>query len=220
MDPLNAVEARILGSLMEKGITAPDYYPQTLNALVNACNQSSNRDPVVAYGEADVLRGLDLLREKKLAFMFQGAQSRVAKFGHRVEESLELARPEASVLCVLLLRGHQTVGEIRLRTARMHEFASLDATEAALNALIARLPSPLAVRLPRQAGMKEQRYAHLLSGEVAVRAPAAEPDPEPALPAVSRETERLERLEGESAALRAEVAELRRQLEGLRRQLL
>jgi uncharacterized protein len=214
MDPLNAVEARILGSLIEKDITTPDYYPQTLNALVNACNQSTNRDPVVAYGEADVVRGLDLLREKKLAFMFQGADSRVAKFGHRVAETLELARPETAVLCVLLLRGPQTVGEIRGRTGRMHEFASLEETEDCLNALAARTPEALAVRLPRQAGMKEQRFAHLLSGEVA--APAAAPVAEaPARP----DNDRLAKLEGESAALRAEVAELRGQLAELRKLL-
>jgi uncharacterized protein len=219
MDPLNAVEARILGSLIEKDITTPDYYPQTLNALVNACNQSSNRDPVVAYGEADVVRGLDLLREKRLAFMFQGADSRVAKFGHRVAETLELARPETAVLCVLLLRGPQTVGEIRGRTARMHEFASLEETEGSLNALAARAPEPLAVKLPRQAGMKEQRYAHLLSGAVQVPSPAPAQAAEPAAPAAHPGEDRLAKLEGESAALRAEVAELSRQLAELRRQL-
>src|SRR5665213_264121 len=212
MDPLNAVEARILGSLIEKDITTPDYYPQTLNALVNACNQSNNRDPVVAFGEADVVRGLDLLREKKLAFMFQGADSRVAKFGHRVAESLELARPETAVLCVLLLRGPQTVGEIRGRTARMHEFASLEETEASLNGLIGRAPEALVVKLPRQAGMKEQRFAHLLSGEVAAR--AAAPIPEPA---ASPHEDRLAKLEGEAAALRSEVAELRGQVAELRK---
>jgi uncharacterized protein len=219
MDPLNAVEVRILGSLIEKDITTPDYYPQTLNALVNACNQSNNRDPVVAYGEGDVTRGLDLLREKKLAFMFQGADSRVAKFGHRVAESLELARPETAVLCVLLLRGPQTVGEIRGRTARMHEFASLEETEASLGALIARTPEPLAVKLPRQAGMKEQRYAHLLSGEVQVASPVTAQAPEAAAAVTGAGEERLAKLEGESAALRAEVAELRRQLSELRSQL-
>jgi uncharacterized protein len=219
MDPLNAAEARILGALIEKDITTPDYYPLTLNSLTNACNQSSNRDPVVAYGEADVVRGLDLLREKKLAFMFQGADSRVAKFGHRIAESLELARPETAVLCVLLLRGPQTVGEIRGRTARMHEFASLEETEASLNTLAARAPEPLAVKLPRQAGMKEQRYAHLLSGDVPVPSPSAAPVPASAAPAARPGDERLAKLESEAAAIRSEVAELRQQLADLRRQL-
>jgi uncharacterized protein YceH (UPF0502 family) len=216
MEPLNAVEARILGCLIEKDITTPDYYPLTLNSLANACNQSNNRDPVMALGEDAVTRGLDLLREKKLAFMIQKAESRVAKFGHRVAESLELARPETAVLCVLLLRGPQTVGEIRGRTARMHEFASLEETEASLTALAARTPEALAVKLPRQAGMKEQRYAQLLSGEVQVPSPLAPAQIEAAAPAPSAGDERLAKLEGEAAAIRADVAELRRQLDELR----
>jgi uncharacterized protein YceH (UPF0502 family) len=215
MDPLDAVEVRVLGSLVEKDITTPDYYPLTLNALVNACNQSSNRDPVVAYGEGDVVRGLDRLREKKLAFMFQGADSRVAKFGHRIAESLELARPETAVLCVLLLRGAQTPGEIRGRTGRMHEFASLEEVEASLNALIARMPEALAARLPRQPGTKELRYAHLLSGAVASAAPEEAPRRAPP----SAEDDRLLKLEREAAALRTEVAELRREVADLRSSL-
>jgi uncharacterized protein YceH (UPF0502 family) len=215
MDPLDAVEVRVLGSLVEKDITTPDYYPLTLNALVNACNQSSNRDPVVAYGEGDVVRGLDRLREKKLAFMFQGADSRVAKFGHRIAESLELARPETAVLCVLLLRGAQTPGEIRGRTGRMHEFASLEEVEASLNALIARMPEALAARLPRQPGTKELRYAHLLSGAVASAAPEDAPRRAPP----SAEDDRLLKLEREAAALRTEVAELRREVADLRSSL-
>jgi uncharacterized protein YceH (UPF0502 family) len=215
MEPLSAVETRILGSLIEKDITTPDYYPLTLNSLTNACNQSSNRDPVVSYGEAEIMRGLDLLRDKKLAFVFQGADSRVAKFGHRIAESFELARPETAVLCVLLLRGPQTPGEIRGRTGRMHEFPSLEDTEASLGALIARSPDPLAARLARQPGMKEQRYAHLLSGDVPVQAPEAAPPGLPALP----EESRLSKLENETASLRAEVAELRQQLTDLRKQL-
>ena len=219
MDLLNAVEARVLGSLIEKDITTPDYYPLTLNALTNACNQSNNRDPVMALGEDAVTRGLDLLREKKLAFMFQGAESRVAKFGHRVAESLELALPETAVLCVLLLRGPQTVGEIRGRTARMHEFASLDETEASLTALAARTPEALAVKLPRQAGMKEQRYAHLLSGEVQVPSPLTPIQTEAAPPAPRAGDERQAKLEGEAAAIRADVEELRRELAELRKLL-
>jgi uncharacterized protein YceH (UPF0502 family) len=219
MDPLNAVEARVLGSLVEKDITTPDYYPMTLNALTNACNQSSNRDPVVAYGEADIVRGLDLLREKKLAFMFEGAESRVAKFGHRVGESLELARPETAVLCVLLLRGPQTPGEIRGRTGRMHEFPDLEAVEASLGALIARSPSPLVVKLPRRAGMKEQRYAHLLSGEVALPSPEGKSAPGMAAAPSPPGDDRVDRLERETSSLRSEVAELRQQLAELRGQL-
>src|SRR5580658_6860498 len=215
MDLLNAVEARILGSLIEKDITTPDYYPLTLNSLTNACNQSNNREPVMVLGEDAVTRGLDLLREKKLAFMFQGADSRVAKFGHRIAESLELARPETAVLCVLLLRGAQTPGEIRGRTGRMHEFASLEEVEASLNALIARMPEALAARLPRQPGTKELRYAHLLSGAVASAAPEEAPRRAPP----SAEDDRLLKLEREAAALRTEVAELRREVADLRSSL-
>jgi uncharacterized protein len=217
MDSLNAVEARILGSLIEKDITTPDYYPLTLNALTNACNQSSNREPVVSFGEADVTRGLDGLREKKLAFMFQGADSRVAKFGHRIAETFELARPETSILCVLLLRGAQTPGEIRGRTGRMHEFPSLEATEASLQALIERSPQPLAARLPRQPGMKEQRYAHLLSGEPSLPAPTAVA-PEPPTAALP-ENGRLGNVEQDVIELRAEVADLKQQVAELRKKL-
>jgi uncharacterized protein len=217
MDPLGPVEVRVLGCLIEKDITTPDYYPLTLNALTNACNQSSNRDPVVSYAEHDVVRGLDLLREKKLAFMFQGADSRVAKFGHRIAETFELPRPETAVLCVLLLRGPQTPGELRGRTARMHEFASLGEVEATLNELISRTPAALAVKLPRQPGMKEQRYAHLLSGEVHTSSPASAPGA--AAPAEQAEAGRLARLEGEATALRAEVAALKGEIEELRKLL-
>ena len=183
MDTLNPVEARVLGALVEKDLTTPDYYPLSLNALTNACNQSSNRDPVVSFSEEVVVRGLDSLREKKLAFMFQGADSRVSRYGHRVVESLGLDRPAVAVLCVLLLRGPQTV----------------------------------VAKLPRMAGMKEQRYAHLLSGPVSVEPSAAVPAAEPAVLTVRFENERLEKLEAQSQAMRAEVDDLRRQLTELRK---
>jgi len=217
MNPLSAVEARVLGSLVEKDITTPDYYPMTLKALTNACNQSSNRNPVVSLSERDVELGLDSLREKKLAFMFQGAESRVPKYGHRFPETFGLARPEAAVLCVLMLRGPQTAGGIRGRTGRMHEFASLEEAAATLDALAARAPEPLVARLPRQAGFKEQRYAHLLSGDAP--APAAGEEPAPGRAAAAPEGDRLARLEAEAAALRAEVAELRQLLADLKGQL-
>ena len=216
MDPLSPVEVRVLGSLIEKDITTPDYYPLTLNALTNACNQSSNRDPVVSYAEHDVVRGIDLLREKKLAFMFQGADSRVAKFGHRIAETFELPRPETAVLCVLLLRGPQTPGELRGRTARMHEFASLEEVEVALRELIDRTPVPLAVKLPRQPGMKEPRYAQLLSGEASLPAPVPAQEASPAAPVAQADEGRLASLEAEARAVRGEVAELRREIAELR----
>ena len=217
MDTLNPVEARVLGALVEKDLTTPDYYPLSLNALTNACNQSSNRDPVVSFSEEVVVRGLDSLREKKLAFMFQGADSRVSRYGHRVVESLGLDRPAVAVLCVLLLRWPQTVGEVRTRTSRMHEFQGLEETEACLALLASRPMDPLVAKLPRMAGMKEQRYAHLLSGPVSVEPSAAVPAAEPAVLTVRFENERLEKLEAQSQAMRAEVDDLRRQLTELRK---
>ena len=212
--PLGPAEVRVLGSLVEKDITTPDYYPLTLNALTNACNQSSNRDPVVSYSEQEVTRALDALRERRLAYMFQGAESRVPKFGHRVAESLELDRTGTSVLCVLMLRGPQTAGEVRARTGRMHEFASLAEAEAALEALCSRPAGALAARLPRRRGTKEQRYAHLLGGPVEQGAPgeAAAQEPAQARP----DDGRVARLEGEVEGLRREVAELRREVSELR----
>jgi uncharacterized protein YceH (UPF0502 family) len=215
---LNPVEARVLGSLVEKEITTPDYFPLTLNALTNACNQSNNRDPVVSFGEHEVVRALDSLRDKKLAFLFEGAQSRVPKYGHRFTEVYELAPPETAALCVLLLRGPQTVGEIRGRSGRMHEFAGLEEAEATLEALAGRAPQPLVVKLPRQAGMKEQRYAHLLSGPPLFAAAEPSVRPEAATVAVRAENDRIARLEGETAALRVEVDELKRQLAEFRKQ--
>ena len=209
--PLSAVEVRVLGSLIEQEITTPDYYPLTVNALTNACNQSSNRDPVMALDEQTVVRGLDALRERRLAFLFDGADSRVPKYGHRFGEVYPAERAEIAVLCVLMLRGPQTVGEIRGRTGRMHEFASLEEVEATLSALATRVPAALVVKLPRQTGFKEQRYAHLLAGDVALAAGVFAPKVEPAVMAVRQENERVAELESEVAALRAEMAELREQ---------
>ena len=217
--PLNAVEVRVLGSLVEKDITTPDYYPLTLNALTNACNQSSNRDPVVAFGEKDVVRALDSLREKALAYQFQGADSRVAKYGHKFDKFFNLQRPEVAILCVLMLRGPQTVGEIRGRTGRMHEFAGLGEVEAVLDALTLRQPAPLVVKLPRQPGLKEQRYAHLLAGVVELPPAEFAPSPEPAVVEVRFENERLAKLEQDSASLRAELADLKRLFDDFRKQL-
>ena len=216
--PLNAVETRILGSLIEKEITTPDYYPLTLNALTNACNQSSNRDPVLALDEQTVVRGLDALRERRLAFLFDGAESRVPKYGHRFTATFALGRAETAVLCVLMLRGPQTVGEIRGRTGRMHEFTSREEAEATLQALAARAPAALVVKLPRQPGFKEQRYAHLLAGDVALAPAEIAPKLEPAALAVRLENERVAQLEADVAALRADMADLRAQFAGFRKQ--
>jgi len=216
---LNAVELRVLGSLIEKEITTPDYYPLTLNALTLACNQSSNREPVVDFDETTVVRALESLREKKWAFLYGGGSARVPRYGHKLSEMLyDLSRPEIAVLCVLMLRGPQTLGEIRTRTARMHEFESLAEAEALLEALSTRALGPLVAKLPRQAGLKEQRYAQLLGEIPEPSASATGPAPEPATLAVRAENERIARLEEEVAALKRSMAELQEQFAAFRKQ--
>ena len=217
---LNPPEVRVLGALIEKEITTPDYYPLTLNALTLACNQTSNRDPVMALDEQAVVRALDSLREQRLAVLFKGADSRVPKYAHQfAANDSELGRPEVAVMCVLLLRGPQTVGEIRGRTGRLHEFATLEEAEAVLNFLATRPAGPLVAKLPRQAGYKEQRFAHLLAGEpVFQSSAAAEGRPEPATVAVRLENDRMTKLESDCAALRAEVDDLKQQLAAFRKQ--
>jgi uncharacterized protein YceH (UPF0502 family) len=213
---LSAAEARVLGSLIEKQITTPDYYPLTLNALTNACNQLTNREPVVAYDEQVILRALDTLREKKLATLYSGAESRVAKYKHTLTDALLLTPGETALLCVLMLRGPQTVGELRTRTERLFTFDSLAEVEEVLQALGARQPQPLVTRLPRQPGTKEARYTQLLSG---APEPASTPaPPSEALPATPREGDRIARLEQDVAALQRELTELRSQFADFRRQ--
>ena len=203
MNPvLNPVEARILGALIEKDITTPEYYPLSLNALLNACNQKSNRDPVMNLGEGAVRDALLALNEKGLAGPVSSADSRVSKYEHRLQEAFNLPRAETAVLCVLLLRGPQTPGELRGRTERMHRFEELPDVHSALQRLIQRDP-PLVQMLPRQPGTKETRYVHLLSGDVeTAELPAQEP-------AASADGERIARLESEIEGLKAEIAELR-----------
>ncbi|MDP2137852.1 MAG: YceH family protein [Candidatus Didemnitutus sp.] len=213
---LTPVEVRVVGALVEKELTTPEYYPQSLNALTNACNQINNREPVVSYGESDVNRALESLRDKHLAFVTSGGTSRVLKFGHKFAETLHLSPPEVAVLCVLMLRGPQTVGEIRNRSGRLHAFADLAAVQATLADLGAR-PAPLIVCLPRQPGTKESRYAHLLAGEVAA-APPTDGAPAPAEDEASAPPDRVSALEAEVARLRHEVAELRGELAGFRQQ--
>ena len=164
MEPiLNENEIRVLGCLIEKEMTTPDYYPLTLNALTNACNQKSNRDPVVDLEETDVVRALDALRMKGLAMQAHGEGSRVPKYRHSLAEKLFLEPEELAILCELFLRGPQTVGELRGRAGRMHDFEDLAQVEAVLQELMERQP-PMAAKLPRQPGRKEHRYAHLLGG--------------------------------------------------------
>jgi uncharacterized protein len=214
---LSAEEVRVLGVLIEKQITTPDYYPLTLNALVNGCNQTTSRDPIVQYDESTVTRALAGLRDQKLAFAYSGADSRVMKYGHKLPERLELAPPETAALCLLLLRGPQTAGEIRNRSGRLHEFATVPDVESALEALISHKPHPLAVRLPRQTGFKEARTAHLLSGAVAVTSSGSTPaTPAATLPLTA--ANRVEQLEGDVAQLRNELAELRQQFASFKKQ--
>ena len=213
---LNAVEVRVLGSLIEKEITTPEYYPLTLNALTNACNQISNRDPEVSFEEKDVARALESLREKRLAWMVTGI-GRVPKYEQRFAEEYKLAEQELAVLCVLMLRGPQTVGEIRGRTGRLYEFKELEEVELTLQALMSAEP-PFAVRLPRQPGTKESRYAHLLAGEVQIEEREAVPRLEAATLEVRQENERILRVEDELARVKGQLAELRQEFVEFKKQ--
>jgi uncharacterized protein YceH (UPF0502 family) len=210
---LNPAEARVLGSLVEKDITTPDYYPLSLNALINACNQKNNREPVTNFDEETVRLALRNLSDKQLAGMARGAEGRVAKYEHRLQEVYNFTRPETAILCVLLLRGPQTPGELRGRTERMHRFEDLDEVLSGLQQLMRREP-PLAKALGRRPGTKEIRYAHLLSGDVE----AWEPPAETASSGVTDENERVAHLEAQVSALQSEVAELKQQMAEFRKQ--
>ena len=216
---LNEAEVRVVGSLIEKQVTTPDYYPLTLNALVHACNQISNRDPVVQYDERVVADAVESLRARNLVYIFYGADSRVPKYKHMAREVFALSPPELAALCVLMLRGPQTVGEVRGRTGRLYEFADLREAEETLEGL-ARRDEPLVTKLPRQAGRKEARYAHLLSGQPVVEDEAEGPAAAaPRAPSSrSGDGERVARLEAEVEALRGELAEMRVQFEEFRKQ--
>ena len=201
---LDPAEARVLGSLLEKEIATPEYYPLSLNALVNACNQTSNRDPVVSYDEDTGEQALEELRTKGLALRVSGRDSRVPKHEQRFTEKFNLGRREAALMCVLLLRGPQTVGELRGRTERLYTFDDLEGVESTLHRLA---EMDFVKQLPRQPGFKEQRYAQLLSGDVEVAAEV------PAAPAPERLSPDRERI----AALEAGLAELRREFEEFRK---
>lgn len=199
---LDAAEVRVLGSLIEKEIATPEYYPLTLNALVNACNQKSSRDPLVDYDDGTVEEALESLRRKRLAATISGAGMRVPKHRQLLSETLNLGRRELALLCVLMLRGPQTAGELHARTERLHSFTDIEEVESCAQRLMEREPDSLVARLPVQPGRKEPRYAHLLSGEVPVENAAAPPRPR----------------EDRFAALESEVGELRREIEQLRQQ--
>jgi uncharacterized protein len=212
---LTETEVRVLGSLIEKDITTPEYYPLSLNAVVNACNQKSNRDPVMQLDEDAVRAALEGLQEQRMAGPARGADSRVTKYEQRLQEVFNFTRPEIAVLCVLLLRGPQTPGELRGRAERLHRFEALEDVQSALQKLMQREP-PLAKILARQPGTKESRYAHLLSGDV-VEADA------PGRISLTAErstadTDRIARLEDEVTELRKEFSEMRDQMERFRKQ--
>jgi len=198
----DAIELRVLGCLIEKQRTTPDAYPLSLNSLRLACNQSTNREPVVDYDERTIRAALDRLAQKGWTRLASGAGSRTVKFRHLFDEAVRVSDEEIAVLCVLMLRGPQTPGELKQRTPRLHGFASVDEIERVLDDLSAR---ELAARLPRRPGQKEQRYGHLLGDESAEAAPA---------PAV--ESDRLTQVERELHELREAVATLRAELAALR----
>ena len=206
---LTDIEARVLGSLIEKQVTTPEYYPLTLNALMLACNQKNNRYPVTSYTENQVSEAVERLREKNLSYVFYGSTSRVPKYKHVMPEVMRLSHPEVALMCVLMLRGAQTLGELRGNAARLHDFSGLEEVEQTLNGLITR-DEPMVARVPRQPGQKEGRFAHLLSGEINLEALA---EAERAAP-VSRRSSLEEKVE----ALTAEVEKLKEQFEQFRKQ--
>jgi uncharacterized protein YceH (UPF0502 family) len=211
---LSDVEARVLGCLVEKEITTPEYYPLSLNSLIHACNQKSNRDPLMNLEEDAVRGALRALGEQTLARSASG-DSRVAKYEHRLADTFNFTRPETAILCELLLRGPQTPGELRNRAERMHPFEDLSVVQSTLKHLMEREP-PLVKLLPRQAGNKEARYAHLLAGDVeGLEAP---PRKEGAVSGGAAESQRITGLQSEVAGLRQEVADLKRQFAEFRKQ--
>jgi uncharacterized protein YceH (UPF0502 family) len=209
---LTAGEVRVLGCLIEKEMTTPDHYPLTLNALTNACNQKSNRNPVCAYNETDVVKALDKLRFKGMALQASGEGSRVPKYRHSLVEKMHFEPEQLAILSELFLRGPQTLGELRTRCERMRPFTDLGAVENVLLELIEFEPT-LVMKLPRQPGRKEQRYAHLLSGEPVLAESTETPPPENARLKVIEEDERINRLEKEIADLRTEFEKFRTQFE-------
>jgi uncharacterized protein YceH (UPF0502 family) len=213
---LNEYELRVLGALIEKQIATPDYYPLTISALTNACNQKNHRDPVVSYDEATVSRALDGLKEKNLAYVFHGSEARVAKYGHLFPKAYDLNEAEVAVMCVLILRGPQTPGELRARTAHLYSFDQLSDVEGVLNGLSSR-DEKLVVKLPRQSGARESRYAHLLAGDLNPEELSVPPKIESSPVQASVDHERLTKLEEEINILRQELVELKEQFANFKR---
>jgi uncharacterized protein YceH (UPF0502 family) len=215
---LNQIESRVLGSLIEKQITTPSYYPLTLAALTAACNQKSNRNPVTALDEQDVARAILTLRDKHLAWETAEAGARVMKYSHNLSQHFQFSDQQLAVVCELMLRGPQTGGELRTHCERMHPLGDSAQTEAVLQSLIDYPGSPLVAKLPREPGRRENRFTHLLCGEVVLPPESHKPQPEPATLAVRAENERLAALEDEVQKLRAEISDIQRQFAGFRKQ--
>ena len=211
---LNEIEARIVGCLIEKENTTPDYYPLTLNALTNACNQKSNRNPVVSYDEATVEEGLDSLLSADIVYLFYGSGSRTPKYKHLLPKVLRLSHPETAVICVLLLRGAQTLGELNQRTSRIYEFSGLDAVSETVDSLLSR-EEPLILKLPKQPGQKEARFAHLLSGEIDIDTVAPQSG---VVTAGGNTKSRLEEMEERVLSLETELETLKNTFEEFRNQ--
>ncbi len=212
-EKLTEVEARVVGALIKKQLTTPEYYPLTLNALVAACNQKSNREPVVAYDEETVTKALENLREKNIVYVFYGSTSRVPKYKHILPDVFELEPPATAVLCVLMLRGAQTLGELRERTSRLYEFSGLGEVNETLDNLMRR-DEPLVVKLERLPGQKEARFAHLLAGEIDISAYAKEN------PIFNKQADnqRMENLERELENLQTEFNLFRQMFEDFKKQ--
>lgn len=210
---LSPLEARVIGCLIEKEVTTPDYYPLTLNSLTTACNQKSNREPVMSLNDAEVQDAVSALIERRLVSDESGFNSRANKFQHRFCNTefgdLKLSKQEKGIVCCLLLRGAQTPGELRTRTNRLAEFSDVKELESVLEAMATREDGPLVVKLPREAGKRESRYMHLFSGEVDLEALAA------ASPASQPSQSKIDQLEAELATVKAELAELRELVEQL-----
>lgn len=214
---LTPIELRVLGSLIEKQITTPEYYPLTLNSLTAACNQKNNRNPVTSFPESEVEEALYTLREKNLAYVFHGSTSRVPKYKHVAPEVLHLSPPEVAAMCVLMLSGAQTVGEIRTRGSRLYPFNGLEEVEETLRALAGRDGEPLVVKLPRQAGQKDARFVQLLSGEPDIEQ-FSESSPVERTARRTNDSDRVAKLEEQVQELSQQVENLTSQLAEFRKQ--
>ncbi|MGJ8640690.1 MAG: YceH family protein [Opitutaceae bacterium] len=217
---LSPIEARVLGCLLEKAATTPDAYPLTLNSLQLACNQKSNRQPVVDYDEDTIVEAIDDLRTKQLVFRVDVAGSRVAKYRHNFDELLGLHKAGKALMTVLLLRGSQTLGELRTRCERMYSFASSEAVEQELAEIAEEVDRPLWIKLPRAPGQKEERYHHLFCGTPDFDAPVAVVPSEPAMVKLAARDERIQNLENEVERLNNELGELKTAFDEFRTQFL